>query len=145
MAAACTRLAEDGLCVFDSVLPTALIDACRPYVEEALEKLDHELSAKLDTRARCRYKVRGAMKEPPLLGDPLLHDLAPWLPTVRAALGADAIELWRGALDNRPGSEAQEWHRDGEYLHMDADAMHGCTEAGTRHVVQSTSFAPPPD
>ena len=123
--AAADTLATHGLCVFDGVLPTKLIDACRPYVEEAIERLDREmLSGGLDGRARSRYKVRGKMDEPPL-GDPLLHGAAPWLPVVRAALGEDAIELWRGALDNRPGSAAQEWHRDGEYLQMDADAPHG--------------------
>ena len=35
---------------------------------------------------------------------------------VHAALGENAVECWWGVVDNRPGSVAQGWHRDGQAL-----------------------------
>jgi len=35
---------------------------------------------------------------------------------VAAVLGPGACERWRGIVDNRPGSEMQGWHRDGDHL-----------------------------
>ena len=125
------RLLVHGLCVFERALPVSLIDACRPVVALALTRLDADLeTGGYSTESRTRVKVRaaeGSMDEPPL-GDALLHQRAPWLPLVHATLGEDALELWRGVLDNKPGSSGMRWHRDGEYLEKgyeqaDADCL----------------------
>eukprot|EP00966_Prymnesium_polylepis_P253542 5860351-Prymnesium_polylepis.1 len=49
----------------------------------------------------------------------LLHDDAPWRAFVSDTLGPDFVELWRGVIDNRPGSEIQPWHSDGGHLSED--------------------------
>jgi ectoine hydroxylase-related dioxygenase (phytanoyl-CoA dioxygenase family) len=38
------------------------------------------------------------------------------VPFISAVLG-DAVECWRGVVDNRPGSATQGWHRDGQPLY----------------------------
>eukprot|EP00965_Chrysotila_dentata_P026188 868430-Pleurochrysis_carterae.AAC.2 len=63
-----------------------------------------------------RYDIRGRLIDGSPLRSSLLGDAAPWLPLMRHVLGDDAVELWRGVIDNRPGSETQSWHRDGEHL-----------------------------
>ena len=48
--------------------------------------------------------------------DPLLWSKFPITPFVHKVLGEGAVELWRGVVDNMPGSLDQGWHRDGEHL-----------------------------
>ena len=46
---------------------------------------------------------------------------APWLPFIRAALGADAIVTHFGCMLSFPGSAVQPWHADGPH----SDGRHG--------------------
>ena len=64
-------------------------------------------------RGRERLDVRTGMHDDSL-GDALLHgESAPWMPFVRRVSGEAAHECFRGVMDSRPGSVAQEWHSDG--------------------------------
>ena len=117
-----------GVVFLDHAVAVPLIDACRPLVDKAILQLDAKLAAEgCSAASRTRFKVRASkssMVESPM-GDERLSVSASWLPLIHAALGANAKELWRGVLDNRPGSHDQEWHRDGNFLEKcaDADAM----------------------
>ena len=81
-------------------------------------------------RGRERLDIRGlgmAKGEPALahaspMLDARLHASASWLPFVRAVLGANAHECFRGVVDNRPGSGAQEWHADGVHANYEDGA-----------------------
>ena len=119
---------EAGLCIFPNALSHAHVDACRTCLEQRMGKLDAQLLKRgvdLNSQWRfneaCRrrygrYDVRNwALQDRPFQ-DAALWTEAAWLPFVRAALGDDCRELWRGVVDNRPGSETQGWHRDGDFL-----------------------------
>ena len=117
-----------GVCWFDAVLPTELIDQCKASYEARRGEIDKRLEERgvdlhdqfrfneICRRRFMRYDVRGYGISAVPFQDPRLHHLAPWLPFVKSVLGVDACERWRGIVDNRPGSEMQGWHRDGDHL-----------------------------
>ena len=132
--ASAALFADMGICVFESVLSTALIDDCRRVFEKTSARVDaalasrgigdggryfghevnfNELCQRGYQRGRERLDVRTGMHDDSL-GDALLHgESAPWMPFVRRVLGEAAHECFRGVMDSRPGSVAQEWHSDG--------------------------------
>ena len=132
--ASAALFADMGICVFESVLSTALIDDCRRVSRRVFEKTSARVDAALASRGigdggryighevnfnevcqrgRERLDVRTGMHDDSL-GDALLHgESAPWMPFVRRVLGEAAHECFRGVMDSRPGSVAQEWHSDG--------------------------------
>ena len=127
-----------GLCVFEQALPIADVDACHAAIAHRMLLLDRQLAARnvdlnspwrfneVCRRRLGRYDVRGwALADPAFDGSSLWAD-AVWLPFVHAVLGEDAVELWRGVVDNRPGSETQGWHRDGEILFADVELPPHC-------------------
>ena len=127
-----------GLCVFEQALPVADVDNCREALAARMQLLDRQLAARnvdLDSpwrfnevcrRRRGRYDVRGWALSDPVFAGRLLWAEAAWLPFVHAVLGEDAVELWRGVVDNRPGSETQGWHRDGDHLFADVELPAHC-------------------
>ena len=100
--------AHTGVCLFENVLPTDLIDACRDdfkltsaRVREALDArgIGHEGSYfgcevcfnEVCQRGRERLDIRTGMHDASL-GDARLHgDGAPWMGFVRAVLGGSAL------------------------------------------------------
>lgn len=128
--ASAALFANMGICVFESVLSTALIDDCRRVFEKTSARVDAALASRgigdggryfghevnfneVCQRGRERLDVRTGMHDDSL-GDALLHgESAPWMPFVRRVLGEAAHECFRGVMDSRPGSVAQEWHSDG--------------------------------
>ena len=127
--AAADLFLEAGVCVFEAALPPSLVAACRSVLERKSRLLDERLAARgVDLQAPwrfnevcrrrfARYDLRGwALSDAIFTESLLLWSAAPWLPFVRSVLGDDVKELWRGVVDNRPGSETQGWHRDGGFL-----------------------------
>ena len=122
--------AQTGVCVFESVLPRTLIDDCRIAFKMTSARVDTALGERgigsngsyfgyevrfneVCQRGRERLDIRTGMHDGPL-GDTRLHgEGAPWMAFVHHVLGAGAHECFRGIMDSRPGSLAQEWHADG--------------------------------
>ena len=72
-----------------------------------------------DRMRQGRYDMRWGIKGTHF-ATPALQQKAPWLPLVTAVLGDDAVELWRGVVDNCYGSSDQMFHRDGQPLYPHA-------------------------
>lgn len=117
-----------GVCWFEEALPPTLVDECCESYEPRRVEIDAALAARgvdLHTQFRfdeicrrrySRYDVRGYGISGRPFQDPLLWSAAQWMPFVRCVLGPDACERWRGVVDNRPGSDMQGWHRDGDHV-----------------------------
>lgn len=131
VAAAAALFRKTGICVFDGALPKALADSCHESFKLTAKRIDLQLEAlglgsngvycghevtfnEVCQRGRERLDIRGVGFDDLPMRDPRLHsDNAAWMPFVRAVLGEGAHECFRGFVDNRPGSDAQEWHADG--------------------------------
>ena len=138
-AAAAELLSKTGLCIFEDALPSAVVADCHTAFVLRSSDIDSrltELGVDLDTQFRfneivCRriacFNVRcGRVPEAGAFGHPALWNEAPWLPFVHEVLGDGAVECWRGVVDNRPGSEVQGWHRDGQPLFDQLDLPAHC-------------------
>ena len=129
VAASARLFLHAGICVLESVLPAALIGNILVATQAVLQRIDEALEERgvsveddfsfneVVRRGVGRYDVRfGAGMPLPAdtaLDHPLLRDAAPWLPVVRRVLGLNAQEIFRGVVDNRPGSTHQDYHMDG--------------------------------
>ena len=103
-----TRLTETGLCVLEGIVSVSLVDECCTAVNDVITTLDEKLTAfGVPAAERRRFNLKSKDMSAYPLGDQALHGSARWLPLVHAVLGLDAHELWRGILDNRPGSTTQ--------------------------------------
>ena len=119
-----------GVCVVERALPAELIQRCytdyncqRALLDEQLVRMGVDTTAhyafnEVCSRGTNREDIRWGLCGP-AFDDPLLNDQAPWAGLIEALLGEDATELWRGVVDNRPGSDCQPWHHD---------AQEGCAE-----------------
>ena len=143
---------NSGLCIFQDMLPLEVVDSCHAAFVLRSSDIDArlaELGVDLDTqfrfndvvrRRRARFDIKcghvpeeqcGKPDGVPVVVDgfsqPALWDAAPWLPFVHEVLGDSAVECWRGVVDNRPGSEVQGWHRDGQplfdHVHLPAHCL----------------------
>ena len=137
--AAADMFADTGICIFEEVLPEDVVSACCAAFRLHAIAIDSWLEscgADVDTQFRfnevvrrraCRYDHRVVDAPGGAFSHPLLGSEAPWIPFVSEVLGEGAVECWRGVVDNRPGSECQGWHRDGQalfsHVHLPAHAL----------------------
>ena len=119
---------EAGLCIFPGMLPLGVVDGCHEafllrssHVDDRLAALGVDLGTQFRfnevvRRRAARYDIRCSHASEAGFGHPALGSEAPWLPFIHEVLGDGAVECWRGVVDNRPSSEVQGWHRDGQPL-----------------------------
>ena len=130
MNAAVDMMNLTGLIIFRDMLPQNVVDHCHAAYLLRAKQIDQGLASRgTDLNTQFRYnevvRRRTARLDIRCTNAPeagfhasALHDEAPWLPFVRSLLGEAAKECWRGVVDNRPGSETQGWHRDGQPLFL---------------------------
>ena len=133
--AAAELFANAGLCVFLEMLPVSVVDDAHAKFQVVAKEIDAGLVAcEVDLGTQFRFNevvrrrtARFDIKTTTALLHPLLHTDAPWLPFIEQVLGEGYTECWRGVVDNRPGSEVQGWHRDGQplfdHLHLPAHCI----------------------
>lgn len=142
-ATAAALFCKAGICVFNDVLPCGLIEECRGSFTSAAALVDAALAARhmgadgvyvgheiafneVCQRGKERLDIRGVGMTDGPLASSALHIDAPWMPFVKAVLGEEAHECFRGVVDNRPGSGDQEWHADG--VHTDYERTTTCEQ-----------------
>jgi ectoine hydroxylase-related dioxygenase (phytanoyl-CoA dioxygenase family) len=121
-----------GLCVFpEGAMNEEQIQCHHKNFELEFSRIKHQLAHRgvdqthsfnfneVCSRAFGRFDVRD--RGTPDLDLFRLHadneaSIAPWSKFVQHVLGESAVELFRGAVINCYGSEAQSWHRDGDPL-----------------------------
>ena len=125
--AACAVFQRMGLCIFEAAVPMILLEKCRAAVSKTVQRVRQALAVKgrgpfeaqdwaFHSVVRCgfgRLDIRGVGHDIAPLDDSRLHDEAPWLPFVQAALGPEAVEVHRGVTVNYPASAMQRWRADG--------------------------------
>jgi hypothetical protein len=125
-----------GVCVFpDGAMDAAETQQCRTEFEAEFVRIKSALAAQqvdeqapfffneVCSRMPGRYDVRG-VGVPGRGSFDLAEDAeegaqpapAPWSDFIHRVLGDQAVELWRGVVNNSFGSQTQRWHRDGECL-----------------------------
>ena len=117
----------DGYCILEQGIDEEQVRACFDVVSEGYKRYMHsvktlDLQEKLQDVGFMEIKMRSAgrydLQLPELSGDAfafLLHH-APWMPLVKAALGADSELVHFGCMLSFPGSATQPWHMDGPHI-----------------------------
>eukprot|EP00041_Stephanoeca_diplocostata_P000669 m.16014 g.16014 ORF g.16014 m.16014 type:complete len:785 (-) comp10880_c0_seq1:1812-4166(-) len=118
---------QTGLCDHKNGLTLEQVRMCRQEVYkmfhqtlDIIRRLD--LQEELETRGFATFKLRHRgrydmeIKDFDQPGFRFLREGAPWLPLVRAILGADCVLCNTGVMLSMPGSATQPWHSDGDHL-----------------------------
>ena len=117
----------------------AQVSDCVDVVDSGYKRYMHtvrtlDLQEKLQDVGFMEIKMRSAGRydlQLPEFATPAFNFLttaAPWMPTVHAILGTDAVLTHFGCMLSFPGSATQPWHTDGPHIRGSGEEAHRLQE-----------------